>query len=69
MHINHRGLTHLAPANIASIATCSASLASSILRCLCRSLRCRFSFLPPLVYGEVERSTCHTTQCGVSRSC
>jgi hypothetical protein len=25
MHINRRGLTHLAPANIASIATCSAS--------------------------------------------
>jgi hypothetical protein len=48
MHINHRGLTHLAPANIASIATCSASLASSILRCVCRCLRWRsFSFLPP----------------------
>ena len=48
MHINHRGLTHLAPNAIASIATCSASLASSILRCLCRSFRWRsFSFLPP----------------------
>ena len=46
MHINHRGLTHL-PSNIASIATCSASHASSILRCLCRSFRWRsFSFLP-----------------------
>jgi hypothetical protein len=46
VHINHRGLAHLAPANIASTAVCSASLASSILRCLCRSLRCRsFSFL------------------------
>jgi hypothetical protein len=46
VHTNHRGLAHLAPANIASIAVCSASLASSILRCLCRSLRCRsFSFL------------------------
>jgi hypothetical protein len=48
MHIIHRGLTHLAPNAIASIAACSASLASSILRCLCRSLRWRsFSFLPP----------------------
>jgi hypothetical protein len=48
MHINHRGLTHLAPNAIASIAASSASLASSILRCLCRSLRWRsFSFLPP----------------------
>jgi hypothetical protein len=48
MHINHRGLTHLALNAIAPIAPCSASLASSILRCLCRSFRCRsFSFLPP----------------------
>ena len=47
MHIDHRGLTHLA-SNIASIATCSASHASSILRCLCRTFRWRsFSFLPP----------------------
>jgi hypothetical protein len=47
MHLNHSGLTHLS-SNIASIATCSASFASSILRCLCRSLRARsFSFLPP----------------------
>jgi hypothetical protein len=37
MHINHRGFTHLAHANIASIATCSASHASTVLRCLCRS--------------------------------
>jgi hypothetical protein len=42
------GSTHLAPIAIASIATCSASLASSIRRCLCRSFRWRsFSFLPP----------------------
>jgi hypothetical protein len=38
-------VTHLAPNAIASIAPCSAS---SIRRCLCRSIRWRsFSFLPP----------------------
>jgi hypothetical protein len=56
MHINHRGLTHLLPNAIASIATCSASHASSTLRCLCRSLRSRsFSFFvlpPPAGWGS-----------------
>jgi hypothetical protein len=74
MHIKHRGIADLASANIASIATCSASLAASILRCLCRSLRCRsFSFLPPAGWdcgcgccASLATSAEGSTGCGAS---
>jgi hypothetical protein len=69
MHINHRGLAHLAPNAIASIAPCSASRASSILRCLCRSFRWRsFSFLPPPAGCCVSLATSATGSAGCTAS-